>query len=132
MRAVAERLARAQAAEQEAVHALHATRARLRETQGRLKDAIYSLDPGRCGLSGPARGLLNDAIATGGAGLPARAAESAGAAAAPAADSGDAGERDLAIWIADAIGRYEECRARLDAIRAWDAGAFDAGVSDGR
>lgn len=135
-REVAARFVRAQDAEQAAARALHATKARLAATERRLKDALYSLDPGRCGLSGPARGLLNDAIAaSGGAGLPARAAQPAGAAAAPAADTGHGtGERDVALWIADAIGQYEECRARIDAIRAWDAGAFTGagGVSDGR
>lgn len=119
-REVAERLARAQDAERTAVHALHATRARLRDTQGRLHDALSAIDDRGCGLSGPARGLLNDAIAQGGAGLPAGAAQSAGAAATPAADSAGTGERDLAFWIADAITAYGECRARLDAIRQWD------------
>ena len=121
-RETAARYARAEAAERDAVTALHAAKAQLTATQRRLKDALYSLDPGRCGLSGRARGLLNDAIA-GTGDVSARAPQSAGADAATAADPGNAegaGERDVALWIADAIGRYEECRARIDAIRQWD------------
>ena len=115
------RFARAEAAEHEAVHALHATQARLAATQRRLKDALYTLDPGRCGLTGRTRGLLNDAIADAGKPLPEGAAEPADAAAGPAADPGDAaGEREVALWIADAIGLYDACRARIDAIRHWD------------
>ena len=119
-RETAARFARAEAAERDAVTALHATKTQLAATQRRLKDALYSLDPGRCGLSGRARGLLNDAIAATGD-VSARAAQSAGADAAVATDTGHAAsERDVALWIADAIGRYEECRARIDAIRQWD------------
>jgi len=122
-RETAARFARAEAAEREAVTGLHATKIRLTETQRRLKDALYSLDPGRCGLTGRARGLLNDAIADAGKSVPARAAEPADAAAGPAADSDvsrSTGEREVALWIAEAIGLYEACRARVDAIRHWD------------
>ena len=121
--AMAARFSRAQDAEQAAVHALHETEKRLTATQRRLKDALYSLDPGRCGLTGRARGLLNDAIADAGKPLPEGAAEPADAAAGPAADSDvsrSTGEREVALWIAEAIGLYEACRARIDAIRHWD------------
>ena len=119
-RETAARYARAEAAERDAVAALHETRQDLAVAQRRLKDALYSLDPGRCGLSGRARGLLNNAIADAGD-VPARAPQSTGADAAVATDTGHAtSERDVALWIADAIGKYEECRARIDAIRQWD------------
>jgi len=129
----AARLARAQDAEHQAVTALHAAKDQLAATQRRLKDALYSLDPGRCGLSGRARGLLNDAIANAGKPLPESAAQPTGADAKSAADPGNtagAGERDVALWIADAIGKYEECRARIDAIRRWDD--LTHGGGDGR
>ena|GEM_PF-2277386 len=123
------RFARAQDAQHQAVTALHATKTRLSETQRRLKDAIHTMDHRRCGLDGRARGLLNDAIAAAGQPMPKGAAGTAHAAAAAATDPVQPGEqpiargsseRDVAMWVADAIGRYEECRARIDAIRHWD------------
>lgn len=121
----ARRLAAAQDAERAAVHALQATKTRLTDTQRRLKETLYGLPTaGRCGLSGPARGLLNAAIAAPG-GLPAGSGEPAHADAEPAADPGATGatgatEADIAGWAADAIALYGECRARIDAIRQWD------------
>jgi len=56
-------------------------------------------------------------------------ADASPAAMAPAA------ERDVATWIADALESYETCRARIDALRAWDQTAFGAtkqGAIDGR
>ena len=115
----ARRLAAAQDAERAAVHALQATKTRLTDTQRRLKEALYGLPTaGRCGLSGPARGLLNAAIAAPG-GLPAPASEPARADAGASADPG-ADEAGVGSWIADAIALYGECRARLDALRQWD------------
>lgn len=115
----ARRLAAAQDAERQAVHALQATKTRLTDTQRQLKEALHALPTaGRCGLSGPARGLLNAAIAAPG-GLPAPAGEPAHTDAAAAADPG-ADEAGVGSWIADAIALYGECRARLDALREWD------------
>jgi hypothetical protein len=115
----ARRLAAAQDAERAAVSALQATKTRLAATEKRLKESLYALPTaGRCGLSGHARSLLNAAIA--GDDLPARAALPAHAAAEPAADSGGASEAAVGGWISDAISAYDECRARLDAIRQWD------------
>lgn len=115
----ARRLAAAQDAERAAVHALQATKTRLTDTQRRLKETLHGLPTAdRCGLSGPARGLLNAAIADAG-GLPAPAGEPAHADAGAAADPG-ATEADIAGWAADAIALYGECRARLDALREWD------------
>lgn len=116
----ARRLAAAQEAERAALHALHATKNTLAATRKKLKETLHALPTAdRCGLSGPARGLLNRALdAT--ASLPAHPAEPAPAPAAPAADPG-AGEGDVGGWIADAIAQYNECRARIDALRQWDA-----------
>lgn len=115
----ARRLAAAQAAEQSAVRTLQATKHRLATTEQRLKESLYALPTaGRCGLSGPARGLLNRAIA--GDELPARAAEPLGAASTPAADTGGSTEAEVGGWIADALRAWGECRARIDAIREWD------------
>lgn len=115
----ARRLAAAQGAERAAVHALQATKTRLTDTQRRLKETLYGLPTAdRCGLSGPARGLLNAAIADAG-GLPAPAGEPAHADAGASADPG-ASEAGIAGWAADAIALYGECRARLDALRQWD------------
>lgn len=115
----ARRLAAAQDAERAAVHALQATKNRLTDTQRRLKETLYGLPTAdRCGLSGPARGLLNAAIADAG-GLPAPAGEPAHTDAGASADPG-ADEAGVGSWIADAIALYGECRARIDAIRQWD------------
>lgn len=115
----ARRLAAAQDAERAAVHALQATKTRLTDTQRRLKETLYGLPTAdRCGLSGPARRLLNAAIADASA-VPAPAGEPAHADAGASADPG-ATEADIAGWAADAIALYGECRARIDAIRQWD------------
>jgi len=118
--AAAARLAQAEAAAREATLALQATKSALAATQKRLKEELHALPTaGRCGLSGPARGLLNAAIAANA--LPDGAAAFADADAESAADTGPSSEADVGGWIADAIALYGECRARLDAIRQWDA-----------
>lgn len=127
--AAAARLAQSEAAARAVTLALDATKDRLAATRKRLKEELYALPTARgCGLSAGARGLLNAAIAEAGA-LPARAGASDRADAGLAADSGydaghDAGhvsEADLGGWIAEAAARYDECRARIDAIGQWDA-----------
>lgn len=119
--AAARRLAAAQDAERQAVTALHATKTRLSATEKRLKESLYALPTASaCGLSGPARGLLNARIDAAG-GLPESAAEPDRTDAESSADPGEpVTEADLGGWIADAVSRYDECRARLDAIREWD------------
>jgi len=118
----ARRIAAAQAAEKKAVTALYATEKRLVDAKRRLRGALYGLPTANdCGLSAPARGLLNRTIDAG-ADLPARASQPNPANAAAAADSGEqTSEADLGAWIADTISAYDACRARLDAIRQWDA-----------
>ncbi|TCS70755.1 hypothetical protein EDC61_11482 [Sulfuritortus calidifontis] len=93
-------------------------KARLKET----RNEIYSLSTGRECLAGPLRLRLNAAIAADS--VPARAGEPHPAPAEPAADPGGhaAGSTDAAVgqWILDAASLYEQCRARIDAIRQWD------------
>lgn len=81
---------------------------------------------GRACLSGAAVGLLNSHPAIG-LNLPATAASAANPAARSAADPAntrpDAGatDADLAAWALDAMTLYQTCRARIDALRQWDA-----------
>lgn len=129
--AAARRLAAAQDAERQAVTALHATRQRLAATEQRLKESLYALPTAQsCGLSAAARGLLNERISAADD-LSARAGKPDRAAAEPAADSaltpspspggrGGVNEAELGGWIMDAITAYDDCRARIDAIRQWD------------
>ena len=127
----AARLAAAQDAERQAVHALHATKNRLAATEQRLKESLYALPTAQsCGLSGAARGLLNARIDAAG-GLPESAAEPDRTDAESSADPGEpVTEADLGGWIAAAISAYDECRARIDAIRQWDVDV--SGVAHGR
>lgn len=121
MEEAALRMAAAEEAQASAVRALHATKSQLAATQRRLKETLYGLPTsGGCGLSGAARGLLNAAIA--GDAMPAGSAGADRADAAAAADpvQPPASESDVGAWIADAVALYDECRARLDAIRQWD------------
>ncbi len=119
MRQAAAKLSASQEAERRALHELHATKNRLAAANKRLKEALHALPTAaECGLSGPARGLLNAAIAAPG-GLPAATGGPARADAESSADPG-ATEADIAGWAADAIALYGECRARIDAIRQWD------------
>ena len=117
------RYAQAAAAEQTASAALQEARARARDTERRLRDAIHTSAADGCAMGGDARRLLNDAIAAAADPVPADTAGTAGAAAAAAADTAPASEHDIALWAASVITHYEECRARVDAIRRWDEGA---------
>lgn len=117
----ARRLAQSQAAERDAVLALQETRRRLSAAEQRVKGDMYALPSASdCGLSAAARGMLNRAITSGGDAVPEGAGEPAGAAAAVAGDSGGSSESAVGGWIAGAVSAYDECRARIDAIRRWD------------
>lgn len=119
--AAAARLAQSEAATREVTLALQATKSSLAAAQKRLKEELYALPTAaRCGLSGPARGLLNAAIAADVSAMPARAAAPADADATAAADPGHSSEAAVGGWISDAIALYGECRARIDAIGQWD------------
>lgn len=114
----AQRLAAAQAAEAAAVRTLHATKTRLAAAEKRLKESLHALPTAQsCGLSGAARGLLNARLAA--SDLPESAAGPDQPAAEPATDPG-VSEAELGGWISEAISAYDECRARIDAIRQWD------------
>ncbi|MCX8016335.1 MAG: hypothetical protein N2690_00330 [Rhodocyclaceae bacterium] len=95
---------------------------RLRET----RREIDALSTGRECLSGPLRLRLNATLQPA-QHVPAPAGDAARATAGAAADTGDgraSTDADVAGWIVEAAGRYDECRARLDAIRHWDALTF--------
>jgi hypothetical protein len=96
-------------------------------TNRRLRHDLKTAATGRPCLSPAARGLLYNAPAfwrdESRHDLPSATGGSASTHAAPAADSGqsaDSTDADIAGWIIDAAGLYEQCRARLDAIRQWD------------
>lgn len=125
----AQLLARAQDAEAQAARRLAAADA---ATRTRLEDArrdVFALTHGRPCLSDAVRLRLNAAIAAASE-LPAGAGGAADAAAEPAAAAGHGDgaristDADVAGWALDAAALYEQCRARLDAIRHWDAMTF--------
>ena len=95
-------------------------------TNRRLRYDLKTTTTGRPCLSAGARWLLHDAPAFQSS---PPAGFSLAASAAPAADPGqsESSDADVSGWIINAAGLYEQCRARIDAIRQWDAG-----VSDGR
>lgn len=105
-------LARAEDAEAQSARQLAAARAAADRKLKETRREIYRLATGRECLSGPLRLRLNAALAADD--VPKSAADVDPAHSAPADDSA------IAQWIADAIGRYDECRARIDAIREWD------------
>ena len=106
-------LARAQDADRAAAARLAAQKTAFDKRLKEVRNEIYSLSTGRECLSGALRLRLNSAIA--GDDLPARAGGADPAAAAAADDTA------VAAWALDAVRHYDECRARLDAIRQWDA-----------
>jgi hypothetical protein len=131
---------RAEAASRAADAALAEKDRRLLEldaTNRRLRHDLQSATTGRPCLSADARGLLQQSPAFR-LGLSPPTGLSLAAPAAPAADSlyplsparggegrgegvgYDTTDADIAGWILDAASLYEQCRARLDAIRRWD------------
>ncbi len=114
-------LARAQDAEAQAASRMAAARAAHEKNLQETRREIYRLTADRECLSAAVRLRLNAAIAASD-GLPARAAAADPEHAEPAADSGEriATDADIAGWALDAARQYDECRARIDAIRHWD------------
>lgn len=107
-------------------------RAVLAETKSvEIANDIQAFTTGRDCLGAPARRLLAraPAFAASANGLPAPAGRPAGTSAAAGADPGDgqraSTDRDIAGWVNDAARKYENCRGRVDALRAWTDGAFD-------
>lgn len=114
--ATAALMKRAEDAEGRAARSLAEARASVNRRIQEAKREAYELAGSGCGVSGAVPLRLNAAIA---GDMPAGAGHAAGADASAAADS--ASEREVAEWVLDAVQRYEECRARIEAIRQWDA-----------
>lgn len=128
-----QRLTVAAAASDAALTAQAAREIALNETNRRLQHALRTQASARPCFSTATRGLLQQHPAFYRTELPAAASGSVVAAAAAAADpvqsdsQSDSSERDIAEWSLAAAGAYETCRARIDALRRWDAG-----VNNGR
>lgn len=113
-------LSRAQEAESQAADRIAALEAASRKKIEETRRDLYRLSTGRECLAPALRLRLNAAIADG---LPAGAGGAPDAAAGSPADPGDgraSTDADIAGWALDAARLYDECRARLDAIRTWD------------
>jgi len=117
------RIEAAQRAADEAIAARDERIADLDATNRRLRHDLKTAITGRPCLSADARGLLHQSPAfglklpsTSGGAAPATTASTANSGE-PAGDSTDA---DIAGWILDAAALYEQCRARIDALRQWD------------
>jgi hypothetical protein len=132
-RAAAEETARkltaAQAAERAAAANLHSVQETLNETDRRLRQALARVARAdRVCLSADTRSVLDHARSA--AHVPTGASGSHPADAGASADSGGPGgaasERAVAEWAATAIRLYDECRARINAIRQWDELTYDA------
>jgi hypothetical protein len=112
------RLQAAQKAADETIAARDARIAELDATTRRLRHDLQTATTGRPCLSADARGLLQQSPAFG-IKLPTTTGGAASAAPAVAADPGDSTDADVAGWILDAAALYEQCRARIDALRDW-------------
>lgn len=118
------RLLEAQARGDELTTQLHVANRAALLTQEKLDEALRRATTGRACLNGPALRLLDGAH-----GLRVDVPEPARG---PAAADGPApaypgelvaSDTDVARWIARAGLQYDECRRRLDALIAWQAGA---------
>lgn len=120
-RARAEAIARARAADAAAITDLQQRLARATATTEDLRRDLAATTSGRACLSADARRVLHRAPAFA-APVPAPAAGPAAAGPAAAADPGERAstDADIAGWALDAAALYEQCRARIDAIRRWD------------
>jgi hypothetical protein len=101
-------------------------------TNRRLRHELQAATTGRACLSADARRLLQQSPAFGTT-VPQTTGGTLATPAAPATDSplpspsgrgaggeGDTTDTDIAQWILDVAGLYEQCRARIDALRKWD------------
>lgn len=127
-------LDRAQQAEVAAAARLAAQQAAFDRRIKEVRSEIYRLSSGRECLSGDLRLRLDAALGAATA-LPAPAGAATSAPAGSAADPGHrqpaSTDADIAGWILEAARLYEDCRARLDALRQWDAVTFGS-ADDGR
>ncbi len=90
-------------------------------TAQELRHALRAQTSGRACLDAGARRLLGRHPAFAPADLPVAAGRPARPLAPPATHPGELGstDTDVALWITDAATLYEECRGRIDALRAW-------------
>jgi hypothetical protein len=124
-----ERIARAR---QSADDAIVTAMTRVEQAETKTREMQYALKKhttGRDCLSGPARGLLQSSPAFARQRVP---EDSRGADSTAAAVAGNTRDRngehdgkastdaDLAEWAAAVSLRYEQCRARIDAVAEWD------------
>jgi hypothetical protein len=109
---------RSEQAQAEAAALLARREAAFQRRLKEVKSEIYRLSDGRECLSVPLRMRINAALA--GDRLPQGAAAAAPAPAGAAADPGGSSDAAVGQWILDAAQLYEQCRARIDAIRQWD------------
>jgi hypothetical protein len=112
------RIEAAQKAADEAIAARDARMAELDAVNRRLRHDLQTATTGRPCLSADARGLLQQSPAFS-LKLPTATVGHASAAPAVAADPSDSTDADVAEWIVDAAALYEQCRARIDALRDW-------------
>jgi cell division protein FtsB len=113
------RIEAAQKAADEAIAQRDARIQALDATNRRIRDELKTATSGRPCLSADARSVLQQSPAFVAA-MPAPTGGTASAAPTAAADSGDSTDSDIAAWVIDAADLYEQCRARVDAIRQWD------------
>jgi hypothetical protein len=113
------RIEAAQKAADAAIAARDAHLAELDAVNRRLRHDIQTATTGRPCLSADARSVLQQSPAFG-AIVPEAAIGTASDASSTATDSSDSTDSDIADWVIDAAYLYEQCRARIDAIRQWD------------
>jgi hypothetical protein len=113
------RIEAAQKATDAAIAARDTRLAELDAVNRRLRHDLQTATTGRPCLSADARSVLQQSPAFS-LKLPTTTGGAASAPAAVAADSGDSTDADVAAWIIDAADLYEQCRARVDALRQWD------------
>lgn len=116
-------LAKAQEAAFVAAQSLTAQRAAASQRLKEARREINRLAAGRECLSGALRVRISDAAAGATDNLPEGPGAAARAAAEPASDPGHgiaSTDADVAAWALDVASAYDECRARIDAIRQWD------------
>lgn len=122
-----EQIARAAQAADAAVLAAQQNAAAAQQQTTRLRQELAHVASDRPCLSAATRRLLERHPAFSSS-VPASAASVARPAARTAADPEQSvsTEQDVAAWALDASALYAQCRARLDALRQWDAQTFGA------
>jgi len=129
-----EQISRAAAAADAAVLQAQSQAQRALAQSGELRRELARVSTARPCLSADTRRLLHTSTAFASNHLPAPAASAAGSHTPTAADPEQQSaqqhsapvstEADVAGWILDAATLYTQCRARLDALRQWDAQTF--------